>query len=175
MRGCWQLKLVLTVAVLLWSAVTVAEEYQLGPGDTVVIKVYGEDELMLQTRLTDSGTVNYPFLGAIKLSGLSIKQAEQLIYNGLKGDYLVAPNVFVGIVEYRPFYIHGEVKLPGAYPYQPGMTVNQAIALAGGFTERASKDKISISREGDKAVNENGNLNSRILAGDTINIAPRFF
>jgi polysaccharide export outer membrane protein len=79
------------------------------------------------------------------------------------------------MVEYRPFYIHGEVKKPGGYPYQPGMTVNQAIALAGGLTERASQDKIAISREGSKVDSERGSINSAILAGDTITIEQRFF
>ncbi len=111
----------------------------LGPGDIIVIQVFGEDELKLETQLTDNGTVNYPFLGTIKVTGMTIKQVEQHVYQGLKGDYFVEPNVFVGIVQYRPFYIHGEVKKPGGYPYQPGMTVNQAIALAGGLTERASQ------------------------------------
>lgn len=166
------------IAILLclvaWQA-KAQEQYLLGPGDVIIIKVYGQEDLELQTRLTDSGTINYPFLGELQLTGMSIKQVEDVIYQGLKGDYLVEPNVFVGMVEYRPFYIHGEVKLPGGYPYQPGMTVNQAIALAGGLTERASRDKILISREGQKNQHENGNLNSRILAGDTITIEQRFF
>ena len=81
----------------------------------------------------------------------------------------------MGIVQYRPFYIHGEVKKPGGYPYQPGMTVNQAIALAGGLTERASKEKIEISREGDKNNTQTGTLNTKISAGDTITIEQRFF
>lgn len=166
------------IAILLclftWQA-KAQEQYLLGPGDVIIIKVYGQEDLELQTRLTDSGTINYPFLGELQLTGMSIKQVENVIYQGLKGDYLVEPNVFVGMVEYRPFYIHGEVKLPGGYPYQPGMTVNQAIALAGGLTERASREKILISREGQKNQHENGNLNSRILAGDTITIEQRFF
>ena len=161
---------------LLWASPAKAlEQYLLGPGDVIVIKVHGQDDLALQTRLTDSGTVNFPFLGKLQLGGKSIKQVESLIYQGLKGDYLVEPSVFVGIEEYRPFYIHGEVKQPGGYPYQPGMTVNQAIALAGGMTERASREKILISREGHKSQSENGSLNSRILAGDTITIEQRFF
>jgi len=162
------------LCLLAWQT-KAQEQYLLGPGDVVIIKVYGQEDLELQTRLTDSGTINYPFLGELQLTGMSIKQVEDVIYQGLKGDYLVEPNVFVGMVEYRPFYIHGEVKLPGGYPYQPGMTVNQAIALAGGLTERASRDKILISREGQKNQHENGNLNSRILAGDTITIEQRFF
>lgn len=152
-----------------------ADNYTLGPGDIIVIQVFGEDELKLETQLTDSGTVNYPFLGTMKVTGMTIKQVEQHVYQGLKGDYFVEPNVFVGIVQYRPFYIHGEVKKPGGYPYQPGMTVNQAIALAGGMTERASRDKIFISREGDKSNSQAGSLASRISAGDTITIEQRFF
>lgn len=151
------------------------DNYTLGPGDVIVIQVFGEDELKLETQLTDSGTVNYPFLGTIKVTGMTIKQVEQHVYQGLKGDFFVEPNVFVGIVQYRPFYIHGEVKKPGGYPYQPGMTVNQAIALAGGMTERASRDKIFISREGDKNNSQTGSLASRIRAGDTITIEQRFF
>jgi protein involved in polysaccharide export with SLBB domain len=91
------------------------EQYVLGPGDLVIIKVYGQDDLELETRLTDSGTINYPFLGKLQLSGKSIKQVETLVYQGLKGDYLVEPNVFVGMVEYRPCYIHRVVKKPRAH------------------------------------------------------------
>ena len=162
------------LCLLAWQS-KAQQQYLLGPGDVVIIKVYGQEDLELQTRLTDSGTINYPFLGELQLTGMSIKQVEDVIYQGLKGDYLIEPNVYVGIDEYRPFYIHGEVKKPGGYPYQPGMTVNQAIALAGGMTERASRDKIFISREGDKNNTQNGSLASRISAGDTITIEQRFF
>jgi protein involved in polysaccharide export with SLBB domain len=167
------------VALLIsWSSWVYAQEdanYLLGPGDKIIIQVYGEEELKIETQLTDSGKINYPFLGEIMAKGLSIKQLESRIYNGLKGDYFVEPNVFVGMVEYRPFFIHGEVKLPGGYPYQPGMTVNQAVALAGGLTERASKEKIFITREANKSKQENANLNTKVDAGDTITIEQRFF
>ena len=172
MKNWW----VVLLALLCFTAVAnEAENYKLGAGDVIVIQVFGEDELKLETQLTDSGTVNYPFLGTIKVVGMSIKELEQHVYNGLKPDYFVEPNVFVGIVQYRPFYIHGEVKKPGGYPYQPGMTVNQAIALAGGLTERASKEKIEISREGDKNNTQTGTLNTKISAGYTITIEQRFF
>ena len=149
--------------------------YRLGAGDSIIIQVYGEEALTLETQVTNSGTINYPFLGALKLNGLTIKQVERLIYSGLKGDYFVEPNVYVGMVEYRQFYIHGEVNKPGGYPYQPGMTVNQAVALAGGLTERASEEKINISREDSKVTSERGSINSKINAGDTITIEQRFF
>ncbi|UAL45128.1 polysaccharide export protein [Shewanella inventionis] len=166
---------VLLLAYMPITAHAVTQSYKLGAGDTIVIKVYGEEALTLETQITNSGTINYPFLGSLTLVGLTIKEVEQLVYSGLKGDYFVEPNVFVGMVEYRPFYIHGEVKQPGGYPYQPGMTVNQAVALAGGLTERASQDKIKISREGSKVESESGTIHSVIQAGDTITIEQRFF
>ncbi|AZG73839.1 polysaccharide biosynthesis/export family protein [Shewanella livingstonensis] len=167
--------LMLSLAVFSMTANAEPQSYRLGAGDTIVIKVYGEEALTLETQITNSGTINYPFLGSLTLIGLTIKEVEQIVYKGLKGDYFVEPNVYVGMVEYRPFYIHGEVKQPGGYPYQPGMTVNQAIALAGGLTERASQEKIAISREGSKVESERGTINSAIQAGDTITIEQRFF
>ena len=92
-----------------------------------------------------------------------------------RGNYLVNPNVYVHVVEYRPFYIHGEVNRPGGYPYQPGLTVNQAIALAGGLTERASKDKIYLFKEKSKKTQTSASLTYIVNAGDTILIKQRFF
>jgi protein involved in polysaccharide export with SLBB domain len=149
--------------------------YILGPGDKVEIKVFGQEDLTVETLLSNSGQINYPFFGEIKVIGLTVKQVEKLIYKGLKGNYLVNPNVYVHVVEYRPFYIHGEVNRPGGYPYQPGLTVNQAIALAGGLTERASKDKIYLFKEKNKKTQTNASLTYKVNAGDTILIKQRFF
>tara|TARA_R110001592_G_scaffold1695_3_gene9988 strand:- start:1813 stop:2331 length:519 start_codon:yes stop_codon:yes gene_type:complete len=151
------------------------ETYLLGPGDKVAITVFGEDDLAIETLLGSSGNINYPFLGEVKVTGLTVKQVEQVIEQGLKGDYLVRPNVYVQVVEYRPFYILGEVKQPGGYPYQPGMTVNQAVALAGGLTERADDNEISLFKEGDKGIKNKASFAYKVNAGDTITIDPRFF
>lgn len=137
--------------------------------------MFGQPDLEVTALLGNSGEVNYPFLGKVKLAGLNTSEVEQVITEGLKPDYLVNPNVYVQVVEYRPFYIHGEVEQPGAYPYQPAMTVNQAIALAGGLTERASTDKIYIFKEQTKQRQQKGSLNSQIAAGDTIKIEQRLF
>lgn len=151
------------------------ENYLLGPGDKVAIKVFGEEELTIETILASSGNINYPFLGEVKVTGLTVKQVEEVIERGLNGDYLISPNVYVQVVEYRPFYILGEVKNPGGYPYQPGMTVNQAIALAGGLTERADDNEISLIKEGDKGIKQQASFVYKVNAGDTITIDPRFF
>ncbi len=151
------------------------DSYTLGPGDKVEIKVFGQPDLAVSALLGNSGNINYPFLGQVKLSGLTISQIENVIHKGLQPDYLIDPNVHAQVIEYRPFYIHGEVESPGAYPYQPGMTVNQAIALAGGLTERASLDKIYVYKEQSKEQEQKGSLNSQIAAGDTIKIEQRLF
>ena len=151
------------------------ESYILGPGDKVAIKVFGQDDLNVTTLLGNSGKVNYPFLGDISITGLTVKQVELFIEQGLKGDYLINPNVYVQVVEYRPFYIHGEVKKPGGYPYHPGMTVNQAVALAGGLTPRADDGSIAIFKESDKSNKQKASLAHTVNAGDTITIDQRFF
>ncbi|WP_414628176.1 polysaccharide biosynthesis/export family protein [Pseudoalteromonas shioyasakiensis] len=152
-----------------------SSNYTLGPGDKIEIRVFGQPDLAVEALLGNSGDINYPFLGKIKLAGLNTAEVEELIVNGLQPDYLVNPNVYTQVVEYRPFYIHGEVEHPGAYSYQPGMTVNQAVALAGGLTERASTDKIFLFKEHTKDKEEKATLNSQILAGDTVKIEQRLF
>ena len=169
---------ILTSLILLLSFGSFASDsqnYILGAGDKIEIKVFGQPDLNVTSLLGNSGEINYPFLGKVKLVGLSVSQVEQTIISGLQPDYLVNPNVYAQVVEYRPFYIHGEVKKPGGYPYQPAMTVNQAIALAGGLTERASVDKIFIFKEQTKQQQQKGSLNSQIAAGDTIKIEQRLF
>lgn len=173
-----KLKYILGIAIALLSNACLAQtakDYVLGPGDKVEIKVFGEPDLEVSALLGNRGEINYPFLGKITLTGLTISQVEKTISRGLKPDYLINPNVYAQVVEYRPFYIHGEVKSPGAYPYQPAMTVNQAVALAGGLTERASVDKIFIFKEQTKQQQQKGTLNSQIAAGDTIKIEQRLF
>ena len=167
--------LLMVVFSCLSFTVFAEEFYLLGPGDKVAIKVFGEDDLTIETLLGDDGAINCPFLGEITLVGMTIKELEQLIEQGLKGDYLVNPNVYAQVIEYRPFYIHGEVNEPGSYPYQPGMTINQAIALAGGLTERADMGKISIFKEREKDKKQQASLDYKVNAGDTVTIEQRFF
>lgn len=168
--------LLLSVNCLAQSGNASMSQYQLGSGDKVSISVFGQEELSMEVRLPDVGTINYPFLGELKLVGLTAAEVEQLIHKGLLGDYLVNPSVSVSIVEYRPFFIDGEVKRPGGYPYQPGLTVNKAAALAGGYTERAARDKIVIVRESSNQTRElTVTVSDMIQPGDIITINQRFF
>ena len=124
------------------------DEYRLGTGDRIRIQVYNEDDLYLEATVSDSGIISYPFLGNIKVLSLTPSELENEITGKLKGDYLVNPKVSVDIIEYRQFYVNGEVQSPGGFPFQPGITVRKAISVAGGFRERASKEKIFVIREG---------------------------
>jgi polysaccharide export outer membrane protein len=151
-------------------------QYTLGPGDEIQITVFGQEDLTVETMLSNTGVINYPFLGDINLAGLTLNQVERLIDNGLRGDYLVNPSVYVSVIEYRPFFIDGEVNRPGGYPYQPGLSINKAAALAGGYTERAARNKITIVRVV-AGVEQQFEANSTdvIFPGDIITVQQRFF
>jgi len=151
-------------------------DYQLGSGDRIQIQVFDEADLSMEVRLSDAGTISYPFLGEVRVSGNTVSQLEAQIVGGLKGDYLVDPKVNVAVVEYRPFYINGEVEDPGGYPYQPGLTLRKAIALAGGFTERASKSKVNVLSEGaiDGRQRQIG-MDVMLNPGDIVTVEQSFF
>ena len=157
------------------EAVTVSS-YQLNAGDKIQISVFGEDDLKVEIRLSDAGTISYPFLGEIRVRGLTIGQLEELVTNKLSGDYLVNPRVNVAITEYRKFFVYGEVKAPGGFVFEPGLTLEKAIALAGGFSPRASKSEAEVTREmnGEKTVQMFA-LDRPILPGDIVNIKESFF
>lgn len=159
------------------DAVSLLSTYKLAAGDVITIRVFGEDDLSREkVRLTDAGTIPYPVLGEVKALGLTIGEIERSITIGLTGRYLVNPRVSVTIEEYRPFYINGMVEKPGAYPFQPGLTVLKASSLAGGFKERASFSKITIIYESaPKAGPQKAAINSPVSPGDTIFIEESFF
>ena len=152
--------------------------YRLASGDVISIYVLGEDDLKREkVRLTDAGTIQYPVLGEIRLKGLTTGELEQRITAGLiKADYLKNPRVTVGIDEYRPFFINGEVQKPGGYPYVPGLTVLKAVSIGGGFKDRASKRNMFVVRDG--APNEERKrveLDTPIFPGDILTIEESFF
>jgi len=153
-----------------------ASEYRLDTGDKIRIQVYNEDDLYLETRVNDSGIISYPFLGNLKVVGLTPSQIEQEITRKLKGDFLINPKVSVDIMEYRQFYVNGEVQAPGGYPFQPGITVRKAISVAGGFKERASRDKIFLIREGSNNEEpDKVSLDDKVRPGDIITVEESFF
>ena len=163
----------LIVVLALFSLGAQADAYKLASGDVIRVSVLGEPDLTNEeVHLNDSGTFSYPFLGNVKALGKTTDEIESVITKGLSGEYLKDPKVTVSVVEYRPFYIGGEVKAPGGYPYKPGLTMDRAIALAGGLTERASVNRININRGGSAKAAQ---LATPVEPGDTITIDQGFF
>ncbi|GHF86977.1 polysaccharide biosynthesis/export family protein [Thalassotalea marina] len=156
--------------------IVMADQYNLGPGDKIEITVYGEPDLTTRVKIDKTGLITYPFLEDLQVIGLTPKQLEGVITKGLLGDYLVDPQVAVSVVEYRPFFIHGQVKRPGGYPYQEDLTLDKAIALAGGLAARASNNDWKIIRIIDgKTTTIQGNVSTLVLPDDMIKIEQSFF
>ncbi|HQQ62957.1 MAG TPA: polysaccharide biosynthesis/export family protein [Pseudomonadales bacterium] len=151
-------------------------EYKLGAGDKISIYVFDEPDLSMEYTLSGAGTISYPFLGEIRVLGMTVGELENRIVTGLKGGYLVDPKINVTIKEYRQFFIQGEVTKSGGYPYQPGLTLRKAISVAGGLTERASEKKIFVIREDDPSKQKKAiGLDEPVYAGDSVTVEQSFF
>jgi polysaccharide export outer membrane protein len=153
--------------------------YTLNTGDHVQVTVFEEPELSITAVLDDTGAISYPLLGEIKIRGLTARELEGKITEGLRGRFLINPRVNVSILEYRQFYVRGEVSSPGGYPFKPGLTVEKAISMAGGFTSRASKSAFYIVSDDSTVDNDEArrkaDLGSRIRPGDILHIEQSFF
>ncbi|MCF8778282.1 polysaccharide export protein [Vibrio sp. IRLE0018] len=152
-----------------------AEDYQLGTGDKIEIIVYGEDDLSMKLKVGKAGVVNFPYIGEVRLTGRTPGEIEAEIENRLRGDYLLNPMVTINLESFRLFYIAGEVEQPSGYEYQPRLTVEQAIAMAGGFTDRADKDDINIRSGATLELIENVELTHPVNPGDTVIVEQSFF
>jgi len=151
-------------------------DYRLGAGDKLNVSVLNEKDLTMDVRLSDAGSFLYPFLGEVVAKNKTISELQSILTNKLKEGYLVDPKVYVSILEYRPFFVDGEVSRPGAYPYIPGLTVRKAISLAGGLTPRASLTKIFVIHESDPLGSARlTTMNAVLQPGDTITIEQSFF
>jgi polysaccharide biosynthesis/export protein VpsN len=151
-------------------------QYRLGADDEISVNVFNEPDLSLsKTRIAANGTISMPLIGQVMVKGLTIDEVEIKITKLYLGDYLKKPDVSVSIVEYRQFYVNGEVNKPGGYSYRDGMTIQRAVSLAGGFTERASRSKIRLMRENNTQNVTSVDLNTPVLPGDVITVEESFF
>jgi polysaccharide export outer membrane protein len=153
-----------------------ASKYRLDTGDLIRIDVFGEKDLTVEAKLTDAGTISYPFLGEIIVRGMTISDLAERITEELKGPYLRNPQVSVNLIQYRDFFVNGEVAKPGGYAYQPGLTVQKAVTIAGGFNERASRTSIVVIRASDSKQGQTPvELNAAIGPGDVLVVEESFF
>ncbi len=151
--------------------------YRLGSGDVVRIITFGEDSLTGEFRVSDSGTISLPLVGGVRADGLSPDALAVQVGKALvQAHILRSPSVSAEVIAYRPIFVLGEVSKPGQYPYQPGMTMVTAAAVAGGFTYRAIQDYAAVMRTQDGvAIEGKASRHSFIQAGDVITVFERKF
>lgn len=150
--------------------------YLLGPNDKVRVKVYGEPDITGEYEVDSNGSVSVPLAGRVQAAGKTTKQLEGAIRAALAKGIVRDPRVNVDVATYRPYYILGEVKNSGEYPYKVGITIMDAVAAAGGFTYRANEHKVYLRRAG-VGREEEYTLNAPVLVypGDNIRIPERYF
>ncbi len=150
--------------------------YILGTGDQLRVTVFDEADLSGQFEVDGSGNISMPLIGQVEAGGLSLPELEERIKLKLLDGYLKKPQISIEVMNYRPFYILGEVNNPGSYPYVSGMTVLNAIALAGGYTYRAKTDKLFLTRDSDPAETKREvTEDTVVMPGDIIRVMERFF
>jgi polysaccharide export outer membrane protein len=151
--------------------------YRLGGGDNVRVITFGVDQLSGQFRVDDHGDISMPLVGDVRAAGLTTDQLQDSITERLKaGKFVRQPSVSVEVLAYRPIFVLGEVAKPGQYPYQPGMTMLTAVAVAGGFTYRAVEDYASDVRTiGGHAMTGKIEPSSFLAPGDVVKVFERHF
>ena len=151
-------------------------DYRLGPGDKIRITVYDETSMTGDYIVSARGTISFPLIGDVPAGGETISGFRAALESRLAKGILNNPRVAAEIVEYRPFFILGEVNKPGQYPYSIGLTVYSAVATAQGFTYRANTHKVLITHAGE-SVERRVRIDAatRIMPGDTVRVLERFF
>ncbi len=152
--------------------------YTLGPGDRLRITVYGEETLTGEYGITGAGDVSFPLIGNVKAAGRSVEDLQQELTTRLGSGYIADPRVSAEIITYRPYYILGEVGRPGQYDFAVGLTIEQAVAAAGGFTYRANSRRVFLKRATEtreRLVDLRETPSFPVRPGDTIRVGERFF
>lgn len=150
--------------------------YRLGIGDKVRIDVFGEPDLSLETTVDPTGRISYPLLGSLNAMRSTARELQDTITQGLAGGFLINPDVRVTVVQYRAFYVTGQVQRAGAYPYVVGLNVEKALALAGGLTNLASTRRIYLLHEDQPSDRRSRvGLDALVLPGDTLMVEESLF
>jgi polysaccharide export outer membrane protein len=156
----------------------ITDNYRLDSGDQLRITVFNQEQLTGLYAVDPAGDISMPLIGQVPARGLTPGDLEKSLVKRLSQDQsiLVNPSINVQVQTYRPFYILGEVKNPGQYPWAHESTVLSAVAVAGGFTYRARQDYVSITRKnGDQVVEGRGDRSSLIEPGDVVYVFERYF
>lgn len=147
--------------------------YLLGAGDQLRVIVFNDPRLTGDFRVSDAGTLNLPLLGALPVAGRGTAEAQAMIAAEMRRQGLFqSPSVAVEVLAYRPIFVLGMVERGGQFPYQPGMTVLSAVALAGGFNYRAARERVSVTRGQREYA---APRQAALLPGDVVTVLERYF
>jgi polysaccharide export outer membrane protein len=150
--------------------------YRLASGDRLRIIVFGQDNLSNIYAVDGSGRISMPLIDTVEAQGRTTQQLERAIEGKLRGGFLREPKVSVEVDTYRPFFVLGEVTNSGQFPYVHGMTVQTAVAIAGGFTPRGQRNFAEVTRQIDgQVVTASVPITNPVQPGDTIVIKERWF
>lgn len=152
------------------------QEYRLGAGDQLRITVFGEADLTGEYVVNAEGMVAFPLVGDVPAQNKTLTEFGQAVTEALQEGYVRQPNVAVQVMNYRPFFILGEVRTPGTYPFSANLTVMNAVATAGGFTYRANTDRVFIKHAGEEREHAYRlTTTTPVQPGDTVRIGERLF
>jgi polysaccharide export outer membrane protein len=155
---------------------TYDRQYLLDAGDKLRVVVYGQEGLTNSYAIDAGGSITMPLIGAVPARGLTPAGLASHITGRLRGGYIREPSVAVEIEAYRPFFILGEVAAPGQYPYVPNMSVESAVAIAGGFSPRAKRDAVTLTHTDPRgSIRALVPLGTPLGPGDTILVGERWF
>lgn len=150
--------------------------YRLGSGDKLQITVFNHEDLTGEYTVDGTGNVSIPLIGTITAKNLSLSEFEETLRSKLSPDYIVNPKFSIQVLNYRPFYILGEVERPDSYPYVSGMTYLTAVAIAGGFTYRAKQNHVFVIHANDATQTEvQAKMDMPVMPGDIIRVDERMF
>jgi polysaccharide export outer membrane protein len=152
------------------------QPYMLDSGDKLRVVVFGQEGVTNSYAVDAGGNLSMPLIGAVPARGLTTQQLGAEIAARLRQGYIREPHVAVEIETYRPFFILGEVTFPGQYPYVANMTIETAIAIAGGFSPRAKRSEVDLTRPyGGQVARGTVPMYTPVRPGDTITVAERWF
>ena len=171
--GFWA-SFLIVVALLVGFATQAHADQLLAPNDQVKVTVFGEQELSGEFAVDAAGFISLPLIGKVIAGNGTVEQLESAIVEKLLDGYLKDPRVGVEVLSLRSIYVLGEVDKPGSYPYSVGLTALRAVALAGGFTYRARKNGIRITRASEKAEQKVAG-DEAVFPGDMVRVPERFF
>jgi len=150
-------------------------DYRLGIGDRIALRVFNNSALNVERDIDAEGEIEVGFIGTVQVTGRTVTEVREEITRRLDEGFLVDPQVSFDVLEYRPVFVLGQVSIPGDYPFRPGMTAREAIAIAGGFSRRADTDAVTVFRKTDQGERRfEVPPGAYLRPGDIVEVGRRF-